>query len=212
MSATQNIIHIIEQYAEFEKAHPRGDLHAFYDWAVQQQQPHTKMATVVQMGSNDAYANAGVDAPETAIGILLSMLNKYARNYSKIAMSDLPINSPEEFGYLAKLSTHAHMAKTELATSGMDGKTTGMEIINRLMLNKLISEKENPEDKRSKLLALTPLGRKVLAQCYMRMGKVAHFVVGNLTTTEKQTLKKILLKLEAYHKKNESSINQSLSE
>lgn len=211
MSATKNLLEIVQQYAAYEQTHPKGDVQGFYDWA-SQQLSQTKMADVMQIGNQDAHATNGVDAPEAAIGILLSMLNKYARNYSKIAMGNLPINTPEEFGYLAKLSTHAHMTKTELATSGMDGKTTGVEIINRLMQHQLISEKDNPQDKRSKLLTLTTKGRKVLAECYLQMGKVSHFVAGNLTHNEKLTLKKILLKLEAFHKKNEGVISQSLGD
>lgn len=210
MSTVENILQLIQHYAAYEQSNPKGDIAGFYRW-VNQQATESNMAVIMQIGSADRHVNTQVEQSETSIGILLGMLNKYARNYTKTALSNLPVSTPDEFGYLAKLSTHTHMTKTELATSGMDGKTTGLEIINRLLLHKLISERDNPEDKRSKLLALTAKGNKVLAECYVYMGKVAKILVGDLTEKERQILKETLLKLEVYHKRNEKVIMKSLA-
>lgn len=206
MSNTKHIAELIRLFEKFEHNTQQADVSSFIAWAARERQ----VGTAIKIGAADLHANEKVEETDVSISILLSMLNKYAKAYSKTAMTGLPLSTPEEFGYMARLSSFHEMPKTELATSGMEGKTTGMEMVNRLMANGLIKEKINPGDKRSKLVHLTPKGRTILAECYIRMGKVAKFVSADLTKTEKQTLKKILLKLEAYHKMNEAEIEVAL--
>jgi len=208
MSGTQHILELLSAYAEYEKSHRQTGVDDFLIWAIAKRQP--QMAPVIAMVDMDTRASKKVNETETAISILLGMLSKYARIYSKTALTGLPVSNSDEFGYLARLSSFQQMPKTVLATSGMDGKTTGMEMVNRLISQELIAELDNPDDKRSKLVRLTTKGRKVLAECYIRMGKVARYVSGDLTVAEKQTLKKILQKLEAYHKLNEAEIEVAL--
>jgi MarR family transcriptional regulator, lower aerobic nicotinate degradation pathway regulator len=140
----------------------------------------------------------------------LGIMYKYARIYSKIVMEGLPLNTVEEFGYLAHLSSHGQLTKTELINKGMDGKTTGMDIIRRLVEHGLAKEMNNPTDKRSKLIIITEKGKKTIGQSYHRMGQVSKEVVGNLIENEKQTLLSILDKLALHHQQHEMAIGERL--
>ncbi len=163
------------------------------------------------MGNKDMHANEGVNETDSAIGILLGIMNKYAKHYSKIVLENLPLNTIDEFGYLANLSTHEKINKTNLITQNLDGKTTGTDIIRRLVLNGLAKEIINPTDKRSKLLKITEKGKKTILNAYLKMGAVSKKVTGNLNAKEKSQLLLILNKLAIFHKQNEKNISNDLT-
>jgi DNA-binding MarR family transcriptional regulator len=209
MSNTQVIADLLSKFQAYETEHKKVSVDDFAVWLLKQNR-ETKLSAHLGMGSQNKYANKKVDEADNAVGFLLGLLNKYAKHYSKIALSQLPINSIEEFGYLAHLSTHQHLTKTELINVNLDGKTTGTDIIRRLIELGLVKEMSNPDDKRSKLIKINDKGKKVITEAYRKMGQVSKMVVGNLTPNEKQTLIKIMSKLEDYHKLNEPVLTDIL--
>jgi DNA-binding MarR family transcriptional regulator len=209
MSNTKIISELIDQFLHYEQEVKTPTVSGFAAWV--QKQTHTlEMSAQLKMGTADKHASQRVNETDNAIGILLAMMNKYARLYSKIVMESLPLNTVEEFGYLAHLSSHGQITKTTLINKSMDGKTTGMDIIRRLVQHGLAKEINNPEDKRSKLLRITEKGKKIIGQSYSRMAAVSKAVVGNLTIHEKQNLLSILNKLAQYHQQHEHEIGESL--
>ncbi len=209
MSNIPVIAQLITRFQDFEKEVKEPTIEGFSYW-LQQQKSAPNLKHHLQMGTKDDYANEGVNDTDSAIGILLGMLNKYAKHYSKIALDYLPLNTIDEFGYLAHLSTHQKITKSELIAQGLDGKTTGTDIIRRLVKNGLAKEIINPKDKRSKLLQITEKGKKIIFQAYVKMSAVSTKVTGNLNKTEKKQLLQLLSKLELYHKYNEKSITTEL--
>lgn len=209
MSNVPVIAQLITRFQDFEKEVKEPTIEGFSYW-LQQQKNAPNLKHHLQMGVKDNYANEGVNEIDSAIGILLGMLNKYAKHYSKIALAHLPLNTIDEFGYLAHLSTHQKITKSELIAQGLDGKTTGTDIIRRLVKNGLAKEIINPRDKRSKLLQITEKGKKIIYQAYVKMSAVSTKVTGNLNKTEKKQLLQLLSKLELYHKYNEKSITTEL--
>lgn len=209
MSNTPVIAQLISRFQEFEKEVKEPTIAGFSYW-LQQKDSSPNMKHHIQMGNKDSYASEGVNDTDSAIGILLGMLNKYAKHYSKIALENLPLNTIDEFGYLAHLSTHQKITKTELILRSLDGKTTGTDIIRRLVNQGLAKEIINPKDKRSKLLQITEKGKKIIYQAYVKMGAVSTKVTGNLTNVEKKQLLQILSKLELFHKYNEKNISMEL--
>jgi len=210
MSNTKIIKALVEQFSVYEEQAKHPSVEGFAGWLLKKEWGAKDVAVHLSMGKADAEANERVTETDSAIGILLGILNKYARNYSKVAMENMPLNSVEEFGYLAQLSSHNQLTKTELIHKTMDGKTTGMDIIRRLVEYGLAKEKDNPEDKRSKLLLITEKGKRVVAQAYQRMGNVSRVVVGNLTQAEKLQLLASLDKLASHHKQQEQEITTAL--
>lgn len=209
MSNTKVISELVVLFEKYELEAKSPSALGFAAW-LQKQTNGLEMERKLQMGNADTIATQQVNETDNAIGILLGMMNKYARLYSKVVMEDLPINTVEEFGYLAQLSSHGELTKTALIAKGMDGKTTGMDIIRRLVEHGLAKEINNPEDKRSKLLRITAKGKKTIQLSYMRMGAVSKVVVGNLTSAEKQNLHNILQQLAIHHQQHEQDIIERL--
>lgn len=135
----------------------------------------------------------------TDISTLLVFMYRYAVVYFKKALRKGNINTLDEFSFLIVLMTYPSLSKTELIQKLILEITSGIEVIKRLLKNKLIEEFPNPNDKRSVLVAITEKGKKELIELFPGMGLVGNVVVGNLTPVEVSSLSFLLRKLDYYH-------------
>lgn len=147
-----------------------------------------------QSGNPDADEQA-----ETALTMLISYLNRYAKNYSKKALEDTPVSTIDEFTFLATLSYRGSLTKTELINLHLLEITSGIEIIKRLTKSGLLESFADPNDGRSKRVKLTAEGKRVLNQVMKKMDKVAHIVAGDLSSGERAKLLPLLHKLNDFH-------------
>jgi len=133
------------------------------------------------------------------ISILLALMYRYVRIYIKKALKDSPIQTADEFSFLITLMTYESMTKTELITNQVMEKTSGTEIIKRLLKQGLIREFADQDDRRSVRVAITEKGRKELTATLPGMNLVAKIVIGNLSQPEIKTLYYLLKKLDFHH-------------
>lgn len=136
---------------------------------------------------------------ETAIARMVIYMYRYAKAYTKKALEGSPLQTADEFGYLATLLSFDQLKKSELISLNIQEKPTGMEVIKRLLAAGLIDQMDDESDRRSKLLRINDSGRAVLFRLFARMGKVSELVGGELTASEKQLLLHLLRKLDDYH-------------
>jgi DNA-binding MarR family transcriptional regulator len=142
----------------------------------------------------DEYSNTISD-----ISILIVLMNHYAKWYIKKVLRDSNLQTPEEFSFLITLMTYDSLSKSELITKQVMEKTSGSEIIRRLIKKGLIVESADENDKRSIRISITRTGREEILRILPFMSKVATIVVGNLSTQEINTLSYLLKKLDYFH-------------
>lgn len=130
---------------------------------------------------------------------LLVFVYRYARVYLKKAVANTPLSSADDWGYLMGLMEKDGQTKIELIDSQIHEKTSGMEIIRRLIEGGWVKQVDSTDDKRSKLLFITQNGRTLALEILNEMTKVASIVRGNLTEHEQAQLIFILQKLELFH-------------
>ena len=87
---------------------------------------------------------------ETDISILIVLMFRYAKGYIKKALKDSPIKTADEFSFLITLLTYESLSKSELIQKQVMEKTSGTEIINRLLKMGLITQFSDETDKRTK--------------------------------------------------------------
>jgi len=133
------------------------------------------------------------------ISILLVLMYRYVRIYIKKALKEGPIQTADEFSFLITLMTYESMTKTELICNQVMEKTSGTEIIKRLLKQGLVREFADPDDKRSVRVAITGKGRQALSTTFPGMNMVAKIVLGDLSSPEIKTLYYLLKKLDFYH-------------
>ncbi len=140
------------------------------------------------------------------ISILITLMFRYAKNYIKKALQGSTIQTADEFVYLITLMTHESLTKTELINKQVMEITSGVEVIKRLLAQKMITEFADKQDKRSVRVAITNKGKEELGKVLPKMAMVSKIVVGNLSQAEINTLAYLLKKLDYYH--NDIFINK----
>lgn len=134
------------------------------------------------------------------ITIQLTVLSRFGRLYIKQSLQGSPLQSVDEFVYLINMLHRESLTKTELIENAVGEKTTGIEIIKRLVKNGYLREWSDAADGRMKRVALTEAGTQLLYSLFARTSKVSSKVAGNLTNDEKLLLLQLLNKLETHHR------------
>ena len=159
---------------------------------------------------NQELENNETHGPNTDISILIVLLFRYAKGYIKKALKDSQIRTADEFSYLITLMNTDSMSKTELIQNQIMEKTSGTDIINRLIKLKLIEQYDDEFDKRSIRVKITQQGRLEILSILPQMQLVSQIVTGNLNAVEKNMLAYSLRKLEVFH--NDIFLNKKGSE
>jgi len=155
-----------------------------------------------------ADTRAGAETPErtrrsedvrTTISKMVYMMYRYARFYTKKAMVNSEIKSLDDFALLVTLRTYKSINKGELTKMFVLEKTTGIEIVNRLIRNGLAKQQDSDEDKRNKKIAITEKGKAELNIIFAEMAKTSEIVTGNLEQEEQFELIRLLTKLDRFH-------------
>jgi DNA-binding MarR family transcriptional regulator len=159
----------------------------------------------------DEYRNTKSD-----ISILIVLMSHYAKWYIKKVIRESNLQTPDEFSFLITLMTYENLKKSELITKQVMEKTSGTEVIRRLIKRGLIVESADENDKRSIRVSITKSGREEILRILPLMSKVTKIVVGNLSAEEINTLSYLLKKLDYFHNgiyinKREHSLSEILS-
>jgi DNA-binding MarR family transcriptional regulator len=134
------------------------------------------------------------------IARLVIALNRYARVYFKYALEQDPIQNIDELVYLFVLMDQPEgLSKTEVIQMVIQEKSTGMEILRRLIANGWIVQKNTDTDKRERKVSLSPKGVQLLWSTLGKIGQVADIIRADLSDAEQQQLMLLLMKLEKFH-------------
>ena len=137
---------------------------------------------------------------EALLSQLIAFLYRYAKGYIKKALEDSALITLDDFGYLAGIWQTDGCSKTEIIDMNIHEKTTGMEVIKRLLNNDLIVQTDDATDRRSKRLSITEKGKGALFGTFDEMRKASLIIAGNLNAVEKMQLLHLLQKLHFFHK------------
>lgn len=162
---------------------------------------HSATANVndIRFGDKEEEAQILAHQLDNSIGRLFVYMSRYAKSYIKKALEDSLLQTPEDFTCLAILLTNESLSKTELINRNLQEKTSGAEVIRRLLASNLIIQWDDQADKRGKRLSITQKGKTLLYDLFNDMNHVGKIVAGNLTLAEKYTLHYLLQKLETFH-------------
>lgn len=121
--------------------------------------------------------------------------------YHRAAMAKIDMPSSESFFFLNGIAHLGAVKKTDLINYLFFEYTTGMEAINKLIRNKLITEKKDSNDKRAKLLSLTKKGKKLLNEGYEQSERVSEIMFKNVNSDSISLCIRLLQQIEEKHSK-----------
>jgi DNA-binding MarR family transcriptional regulator len=130
---------------------------------------------------------------------LIALMYKYVRFYYKKGFKNSPLQTMEDFGFLATLAMYGDLRKNKLIQKNTSEFTSGMEVIRRLERNELIESFSDPEDKRARRVKITERGKGVFYQAFPVLQQMGEIATGELTEAEKQQLFDLLNKLNYFH-------------
>lgn len=152
-----------------------------------------------EIHQNPAKNNETSKKPQSSLLMAVYFLNKYAVFYSRRIFKNSLIYSLDDFSFLAALLPDKKLRKADVVRKNITEKSSGNEVLKRLLKHNLIKETNNPDDKRSKLLEITPLGFQEIFAVKEQMQKMATLVEGDLTEQEKSAMLLMINKLHKYH-------------
>ena len=203
MKSYQLIHQLIDLVAELEKENQEQEisLQDFTGFLLNKVgDPNEKSrSNEVRFGEGDSAALDIAYQLDNNISRLFVFMSRYARSYIKKALDGTPLQNAEDFTALAILLTHTHLSKSELINHNLQEKTSGTEVIRRLIAAGLVRQWDDEKDKRSKHIAITDEGKKLLFQIFEHTNYVGKIITGKLTIAEKFTLQYLLQKLENFH-------------
>ncbi|MGO4293331.1 MarR family winged helix-turn-helix transcriptional regulator [Chitinophaga sp. RAB17] len=139
--------------------------------------------------SADAVPTQQADAVlATLIGKTGSMHTAYAR----MAIKEIPDIELEWFYLLNVISIKKEAKKTDAISLSNMEQSTGIDILNRMKKKGLIVEKDDPADKRARLVSLTDKGKALLVQIGYYLYKVSYLLYHDIKEEDKKSIIKIL--------------------
>lgn len=139
---------------------------------------------------------------ERIIAQHLIIMNRYIKFYSRTAFSDSRIKTLEEFSFLMTVVQFQQIPKSELIKRNITEKSSGIEIINRMIKNGMLMQVDNPNDMRSQMIQITDMGKGELYKIFKNMDTLGHIATAPLNDVEKAQLAKSLKKLDEFHYSN----------
>ena len=173
------LIELLESYETTQGAHSKSNLSDFLVYAQLNSASHNDDMRQIG-GDREETLNQSRQDANADPSILITLMYRYAKNYIKKALANSVIQTADEFAFLITLMTHDSLTKTELITTQVMEKTSGIEVIKRLVAQGLIHEFADTQDKRSVRVQVTEKGKIAIYEVLPDMSSVSKLVLGNL--------------------------------
>lgn len=201
----QDLLHtIIKDYFDFTNMESRPDGAGIQDFVTFMNNRY-ETAKVVVRPLTDADTQQSIlvleneDEDKRDVLLVLIYLYKYARNYIKKALAGSDFYTTDEFAFAISVLMTPELTKTALFQRNIVEKTSGTEILKRLVKKGIVREYRTEQNKKNIYLQITEKGQNEIASVLPRMQHVTEIVSGNLSPLEVHSLLKTLAKLETLH-------------
>lgn len=184
---------LVNEWASFEESHPEASIEEFCRYYL------TAQGAKRDLGPS--FRGTGIPPkPGPHLMKLMGYITKVFETYAKSAFGDIPsIKQPEDFYFLNYIAYNDDCRKTDIINHFLMGLSTGIDVLNRLMANGLVEERNDPDDKRARRVKITEEGRAVLQLCYVRSQKVSDIVFSELSEDDVHLVIQLLRGVEAKH-------------
>ena len=151
LKSAQELLSLLERYLN-EKGGQREDwLTDFVDW----------LSLTSSEDTNDEHS--GAEHIDLVIGMQLISTSNKVRTRLNTFIAGSPFATFLDYQFLFVLKEHGRMTKSELIYAHMMEISSGIEVVKRLLKQNWIYEEPNPDDRRSKLIMVTPEGEALLS-------------------------------------------------
>ena len=166
-------VELVNEWAAFEANHPAGSIEEFCRfYLINEREKASREQLFEGLGMPPR--------PDLVMSKLLGRIMRMFSVYAEDAVKSTGLKRADEFYFLAHIDHTKNPRKTEVIYSGVIELSTGLSILEQLKKYGYIEEKDDPEDKRSKRVSITPEGRIVLHRCYEKFRQVGEILFGEM--------------------------------
>jgi DNA-binding MarR family transcriptional regulator len=171
-------VELVNRYAEFDESYPEAGIGDFCRHYLASQRNKETLGNLFDS-----------EIPPREDIILTKLMDRIARIhmiYIQIAMKGMKIQHFEEFSLLSAIANLKNPKKTEVIYHTINELSTGLNLLAGMKKRGYFNEQDDPEDKRSKRLSLTPKGKKILEGCYERFSKIPELLFKDINNEDIQ--------------------------
>ncbi len=165
-------VELVNSWADFEAGHPDSGIKDFCRYYLASRR---NKETLDNLFDGEMPPRADI-----VLAKLMDRISRIHMIYIQIAMKGMKIQHFEEFSLLSAIANLKTPRKTEVIYHTINELSTGLHLLDGMKKRGYIHEKDDPEDKRSKRLSLTPKGKKILEVCYERFSKIPELLFKDL--------------------------------
>ena len=188
----EDVIQVLQKWSDYRKTHPGSGFEDFCRFYLATRTLKTPSSLKTPGPSNtDGFFMMSLTRSTLAFWV-----------YMRIALKDTPLPSIESIMFCSALNNLGESRKTDVINYAMMEISTGTDILNRLIEKGFIHQRTDPDDKRSKLLTLTPSGVAALKKCYKKAGMAREIFLAGLTDEDKKLVTQILFPLQEKHSRS----------
>lgn len=161
------VVELISAWADYESKYPDASATEFCSHFLSQQK--VSLPTGIQKNSSFAQSELQTEQDDTSthqLADLIGQLNAFHVSYSKTALKEIPGVELEWFYFLKAIAQQKEARKSDVVNAVLFEQSTGIDIINRIKKAGLITERNDPADKRARLVKLNPQGEKLLQELH----------------------------------------------
>lgn len=168
---------LVSLWADFEEKHPEASILEFCRYHLASQQGRENYP-------EELFNGEVPPRPDIVITKLLDRIARLHMIYIQLAMKDMKISHFEEFSLLSAIANLKTPRKTEVIYHTINELSTGLNLLAAMKKRGYITEQDDPEDKRSKRLRLTPKGERILYSCYEIFSKIPEILFKDVPTED----------------------------
>lgn len=189
----EEVINILQQWADYRKDHPNSEFEDFCRF-------YLKSTAIKPLRQSTLKSLPPLDT-DSMFMMTVTRATLAFWVYMRIALKDTPLPSIESIMFCSALNNLGESRKTDIINTAMMEISTGTDILNRLIKKGFINQRIDPEDKRSKLLTLSPSGLTALKKCYKKAGMARKLFLADITDDDKKLVAQILGPVQEKHSK-----------
>lgn len=185
-------VELVNAWAAFEARHPEAGIEDFCRFYL--------ISEREKSNREQLFNGIGVPPrPDLVLSKLMGRIMRMFSVYADDAVKAAGLKRADEFYFLSYIEQTKNPRKTEVIYSGIVELSTGLSILEQLKKSGYTEEKDDTEDKRSKRVSVTPAGRTVLHECYVKFHQVGEILFGEMATEDMQLCTQLIQPVDSRH-------------
>jgi DNA-binding MarR family transcriptional regulator len=187
------LVELITHWEKFQAKSPGGTLEAFCR--------HYLLSGKKRTAPEKGRLFQGMSPPDslTTLSKLIRRVADIHGAYAKMALREIEGFDPEWFWFLNTVAHQGEARKTDIINFNFHEQSTGTDILRRIAAQGYVSERNDPNDKRAKLISLTEKGQAINARVCKLMYLPCFLLFDELEEEEKQLIITLLSGIEIRH-------------